>query len=267
MGSSISLYTTGNMASATILAITSAATGFPKENLLDDNPDTYWKASSASAQTIDIDLGSAKAVSGLFLFIHNYSTLTESGGIAATITLYRSSDNITYTQVGGLITIGNMLLGPMRYSAISSITYRYWRLIISNCNEALEISGIWLASLYTLSIGNEMPERDKYEYNNTTLEMEGGRTFVAAINKNPHYIFPRIYRIDGATIFGYLKSAHQDSAGQLRVLMINEGSDYTTCYLVRFSEDSFDKNEIDYQYYNPTVSFIELPWIRDNEAY
>lgn len=56
MSSSISIQTMQAMIKAVVDSATSEATGYPKEQLVDNNPDTYWKPTSTANQDIEIDL-------------------------------------------------------------------------------------------------------------------------------------------------------------------------------------------------------------------
>ena len=112
MPASADLYTLGLMYKAKVTSATSAATGFPKENIVDYNPDTYWKPTSTANQTINIDLGSTQTIDQFALFIHNYETF---GGTNTVLAKYDSNDDGNYTAVTTFAsgTISNILGKPI----------------------------------------------------------------------------------------------------------------------------------------------------------
>lgn len=251
------------MSAAIVDSITSEATGFPKEQLLDNNPDTYWKPTGTGQQDIVIDLGSALQVDAFVAFVKDYTTMT-----GAYMYRYRSSDNVNWTNIGGSWAIGDLTAGPLRFNDLGSpLTYRYWKFEILAQSEAIQLAGLWLCRKYTVAVGNEWPEQDREIYHNRIIEGEGGRDFVIGINRGRSMIIPRSYKISGATQFGYLRSAWRDSAGQLRPVIIQEGDTYDDGYLARFAEDEFVKNERAYLYYEPIVRFNTMPYIDAGQSY
>lgn len=260
----INFYTFSNMESAQITAITSEETGYPKENLLDNNPDTYWKPTSISTQTIDFDLGAARSVDAVCGFLRNYSL---AGSYSAT--KWYSDNGSTWTQDTGNCVWGNMIWGPLRMTDLSvQSSHRYWRLVFSiSAAQVPEFAGIWFARKYTLSIANQWPEPDEIVYENYSVAGIGGRRYVYGINKNSYEKIVRKYLIPNATQFGYLQSAFTDSYGDRFPLIINEGTLYSDARLVRFAKSTLNKNEIAYQVYNPTVEFYELPYIAYGDNY
>ena len=257
MASAVSLYTLGPMFRAVCLSATSEAVGFPKENLMDFNPDTYWKATSAALQQIVIDLGSAKNITALVVWVNNYS----GNQTTTTYELFSSPDNAVYTS-RGTGNFGELASQPIIIKDISVQTFRYWRFDFDASATAGQISGIWWCQKFTISQGNEWPENDLQIYHNRSFMSYGGRSIVQAINSNKVEQFGRTYQLDDAKMT-VLKNAFIDSAGTRLPVILQEGAANADARLVRFGEDSLDENQFEYQLYRPTIRFITMPYIAD----
>lgn len=263
------------MANAVVDDITSEATGYPKENLLDANPDTYWKPSSTAAQYIKFDLQAAYAIGAICLFVNDYKTLTSNGGVTVRVYAYYADTDLSLTDGGWTIisnpaytTIGSMASGPLRIAELTGApSHRYWRLYITAQNEAVKISGVWFCYKRSIATGNQWPEADKHTYANRSVALNGGRRFVSAINKSPYVSLERTFLFVDSTNFGILQNAFLDSCGSRHPVIFQEGSTYDTARLVYFDEEVFNDNQTDYQIYNPTVRMSELPYIHDGDTY
>jgi len=262
------------MSKAKITAITSAATGFPKENLLDYNPDTYWKPTTTEDQTIDIDLGAVQTVDQFAVWIHNYNTDYESGSQAISLS-YSTDDSSDYSGspavtafVGAFFdnTVGQPIYFPGNIAG--SVSKRYWRFVIGNMTTVAEISQIFFLRTRAISIGNQFPEPDALKYHDNLIELPGGRSFVAGINSQGIYNnIARTYLLEGTTWTSTtLYLAYQDCKGRRYPLILNEGTDYK---YVRFNQpdNELSKNQIEYLFYNPTVTYKQIPYIADGEYY
>ena len=275
MPSSSTLYTTGVMESVTASVSTGgSATGHGIYSGLDFNPDTYWKADASNNIAIDIDLGSVQTIDQFAVWIHDYDTTYEGGSPPHGIALV-SDDNdngaysATTTFASGVFTdsAGSPIYFPA--SSPTPTTKRYWQIQLVNLNSATavvpEISQFFLLRKREISKGNEYPETDSKKFFNAVKESAGGRQFVQAVNSQYVNIFPRSYVLSGsAWTSSALYLAHQDSKGRRFPLILSESS---SNYLVRFDSDELSKAEQDYQYYTPSVRFVELPHIPDGSAY
>jgi len=261
MASSITLYTLGNMNKAVVDSVTSAAAGFPKENLMDFNPDVYWKATTTGDQVIDIDLKSAKSVDAVILWIQNYTTAFGSGSYTAA----SSPDDITYTGrfSKAIGTPNTPLIFPVETGTFS---FRYWRITFSFMGAVANVSGIFICQKFTIAQGNEWPETDAEIYHNRAFSSAGGRTFVQAINSNKVEQFPRTYQLD-QTKMTILQNVFNDSKGSRFPLILQEGALASEARLVRFAQNELNENQIDYQLYRPTVQFLTAPYIPAGETF
>ena len=261
MSSLLKLYTTGSMEKAVCLNATSEAAGYPKENVLDNNLDTYWKPTSSGDKWIDFDLGEDQLIAMFIVFFKNYKSITD-GGITA-----RWSDNgsdWTY-QTPGLDAAD--ITTPLRVHKWTAISHRWWSLKIAVTSVIIEVAGIWFGQLFDINQGNEYPEADVDRFYNRIAQLPGGRLGIAGINRNSSRVISRNYLFSGVTEFDKLRNAFLDSAGRRFPLVLNEGSAQSDAFLVRFANDEFAENETDYQLFQPSISFVELPYIDNGDSY
>lgn len=263
MASTITLYTFGNMVDADIDSATSSATGYPKENLIDNNPDTSWKATDTADNTLKFDLNAAYAVTCVFLFIRNYASITDS----EIYNLYYSDngDDVTptWTFVSGSPSIADKT-SPIHIRTITSATHRWWSISTALITTTPEISMVAFGKTNSITIGNQWPEDDTDEFANKTIKGDDGRHAVIGLNSRSYLEFSRKFLINGDTNYTALRAAHQDSYGSRLPLIYYDG---TTYRLVKFADDSFKKNQLDYQLYNPTVKFAEMPYRPAGKAF
>lgn len=267
MASSHTFYTFGaNMSKGKCTAVTSAATGYPKENLFDNNPDTYWKPTSTADQTLTFDLGSTKSIGAVFIFCHNWTT-DHVNSLNATILLEHSDNGSSWT--GTSIEVLGTSLGvtnPMANPAFTGLplSHRYWRVTLGTMATTIELSGVFFCTTRSVTIGNMLPEDDPEWYANRTTQATGGRVFAQGINRNELFEFVLRFKISGTTNFQALQNAYRDSFGDLWPLIwLPNGGTYK---LVRFS-GKFHANQKQYQYYEPEVRLITLPYAYPGEGY
>jgi len=242
--------------------ITSEATGFPKENLLDNNPDTAWRPTSTATQLIELDFGSGVTVlpDVCFLFVHNYS---EVG--TANATPQYSDDGSSWSAGGAPTAIGS-LTEPIKVITITeSSAHRYWGLALSSLTGTLpDISMLHFCVERDVGQGNDWPENDQDVSFNITIDTNGGRVFKIAKNRNTFKRFTRQFTIPIEANYTALRNAVQDCRVDRWPLLYYDASSYI---LARIDDASFTKNEISYQIYQPTITFAELPYIESGESY
>ena len=263
MASTCTLYTMGHMVGADIDAATSEATGYPKENVVDNNPDTYWKATSTASQTLDFDLQEAKQVDGFMIFLRNYASVTDAEYVG--IAYSDNGSDWTTISSAGLNVFDKTI--PVLTSIYDCGSHRYYRLACGVITTILEISMVAFLTTRAITIGNQWPEDDTDVFFNREFKSSDGRNLVAGVNSRSFKEFSRKYLISGDTNWTALRNAHQDSRGSLLPLVLNEGTLLADAKLVRFVDPKLSKNQRDYQYYNPTVRFKEIPYYPDGESY
>jgi len=266
---SIKLYTIDNiMNNAVVDSATSQATGFPKENLIDNNLDTYWKPTSEANQTIDIDLQIAKIVDYAYVFVQNYTLHTVSS-----VFLLQYSDDAFSNNSNGMVAaqgMGNMLLSPHRTYEISetATAHRYWRITIASfAGTVPNISAIWLCKEYDVGQTAEYPYKDSDIFASKKIKTGGDRIFTTVQNKKSSKSLPRQFLISGTTNKDALRNAHQDCKGDAVPVVVQEGTTYDDIVVCKFKDDKFSKNEKAYQLYNPKITLNELPYIDSGDSY
>lgn len=134
------------------LSVTSEASGFPKENLVDWLDWTYWKSTDASDQNIDVDKGAAGVtINTLAILAHNIGTAGNS--LNADVTVYED-DNDSFSSPTQLGTVEITDDDPF-YLDLTSGTERYNRIKISNIDEAVFIGVLWLGAKMEIPVGPE----------------------------------------------------------------------------------------------------------------
>ena len=115
-----------------------AATGYPLTNLAKLDTNEIWKGTS-STETITIDFGSAKPVSGIFLNNTNFTS--------AIITASNSSDFSGGVQLN--LTLKKDNLGIIKgFGTIASTNYRYLKVVCSGL-----VSGATVCQMGNLMVG------------------------------------------------------------------------------------------------------------------
>ena len=248
-------------------AITSEAAGFPIENAMDWNLDTYWKPTSTADQNIDFDFGSAVDVEGVVFWYHNYLT-DHRNGSTAKMQLWWSDNGSAWTQVAGDVNLQLVQSEPLDIMVKDlGATHRYWRVTIKTLNTTVEISQIMLFNRRTTSTNSSWPDDDTEIFANKTVKAPGGRELVIGINKGSVKEFSRNFVITGTTDFNTLVSVFQATRGGVWPLVLTEGSTLNLPKMCRFDRDEIEKAQNDFELYDIELSFKTLPYIRDGEVF
>jgi len=268
MAATVKAITTGNMAAATVLSVTSEATGYPKENVLDNNPDTYWKSTDGSVnQYFDFDLGSAKTVDTVVLWVHNYEDLTSS----RVVRLYYSDDEVTYTFESGSPELPDSA-GPLRIRTLGTArTHRYWRIIIdgdaSSLAEVPEISGVWFGTLWQPTVGSRYPESDAVMAGNGVAISNAGRQFGMAYRSCLQHLYTRSFRVTTDADLAEVQGMFTDSLGRLRPVFLWESSTQTDAHMCYLQTDEMNITEIGPDIHDTVLQFLSVPYIGPGDSY
>lgn len=111
-----------NLLETGTITVTSEAAGFPKENAYDNNTFDYWKIVDLPGW-IRADMTSPVPCDYFAVAAHTLST------VSATISFQWSDDNASWFEAFAAITPSNN--SPI-FKSFSSLTKRYWRVVISN---------------------------------------------------------------------------------------------------------------------------------------
>lgn len=269
--SKTAFYTFGAMRGASVYSVTSAATGYPKEHLIDFDPDTFWKPASTDDQTIIIDLGSAQSFDGLLLWIHNNLTDHKNGNNAIIKISHATSAGGAYTQWGTNEIFVNDYLTPSPVyiwpQSPTPISKQFWKIELTVMGTTIELSHIGLFRKYTVDQAPQWPDRDYPIFPTRIAQVPSGRFLVSPISSRSHKIISRAYLFPTSTEWTDLLNAYNDCRGsQIPFVYVDSDAD-STARMARFVDAGLLPNEVDYQLYNPTVNFVEVPYKPDGATY
>lgn len=266
MGASHDFLTIGPLEKAHCDSATSEAAGYPKENLLDRNPNTYWKGTTTANQELVFDLGSALRVDAIGIRIHNYKTDLSNGG-SAFLSAFYSSNGSTWGSAFDAVQLINdytnqdpIFLGTL---GLTPQTYQYWKLVFSTLAVIPEIADVMLFRRWHLTCGNEFPELDNIQYANSKTTVGGGRRWVGLRGRNRIVDYKRRFSLLGTTDIATLQSAYDDARGEALPLVHQDG---TVKRWVQF-DGKLGISQLRYQHYQADVSLITLPYADPSENY
>lgn len=258
----ISYYTAGPMLKTDIDSVTSATSGFPKEYLTDNNPDTWWKKSGVSAnQFLKFDNNQNVAVEALVLFIHNYLDV----GSSTCILIH--DDNASFTHPTTSVAAGQLqdTATPLRIFDFSSSSERYWRLTFPDAD--IQVSMVLFCRKFTVSQGREFPITDTDDFATRILAAPGGRQHVILQNQNVAGSRTDKFKLSGTTNYNALRNAFLDCKKNGLPVIRQPGSTNATAEIGRFSRAKFIRTQSDYQYYQPSITIELMPYIASGESY
>lgn len=258
---SISYYTAGPMLKTDIDSVTSTTSGFSKEYLTDNNPDTWWKKSTEAVQYLAFDNNRNVAVEALVLFIHNYLDVVPNGFHLV------HDDNASFTTP--TTSLNNVQISdtatPIRIYDFASSSERYWRLQLPNAD--IQVSMVLLCQKWTVSQGREFPIGDIDSFAARKLKAPGGRSHVILQNQNVAGTKTDKFAISGTTSYNALRNAFLDCKGNALPVIRQPGSSNSDAAIGRFALTQFVRTESDYQYYQPSVTIELIPYIASGETY
>lgn len=256
----LKLYTTGIMDEAFYYYAGSQAAGHPKENMQDDNLDTYWKPTSASTTQTKLDLSEPKLVSCTIVFLKNYKEIT-SGTL-----------EISYYS-GGWSTVTNISLvdqnTPIRLITFTPRTYQEWMITYYSPSHAPEVAAGWCGQLFEVNLGNVLPQENEDQFYSREVQLPGGRLAVPGLNRNRVENFSRRYLIksDNADLTD-LRNAYQASCGRRHPLVMNEGAAQSDARVVRFADDILSRPTVGYDgLHEIEIGLRGVPYIDDGDSY
>lgn len=130
-----------------ILSASTEATGYPKENILDESTAKSWKPTARPA-TISVDCGSTTTVDAFAVIAHNLWTC------GCSVVFQTSTDGITYTNAAPSVTPTD---NTTILQLFTPITFRYFRVRITGGTANPNIGRILLGSRLTFPAGVKAP--------------------------------------------------------------------------------------------------------------
>lgn len=135
-----------NLLETGTVSVTSAATGYAKENAYDWLPYDYWKAAASGTVYLTVDMGSATAANCWGLAFHD---LHDHSG---TIKPQYSTDNVTWNDFD---TVQTPSSGLCIFRIVTARNVRYYRFQIASTSVASVIGALFIGQ--ALALPNEVP--------------------------------------------------------------------------------------------------------------
>lgn len=253
------------MLGAFIDSASSAAAGFPKENLIDWNPDTYWKPTAVGTANFIVDLGSAKSIEGWALWLRNAHVYLNPGPGQQLINVYYSTDKVAWT-LWDFKYLTNQAGQQALFICTSTLTpqsKRYWKVEVVAPDLIVEVSMVFLYKKFTMTQGNQTPESVTDSYTVKKTELQSGRVYTRLDRSNSRSRLPRTYLFvkdgDWATI--PLVQAFHDVRGTYRPLILVDDSQLYAAKLVRFGSEGITRKMHRHQIYGASVEFVTEAFI------
>jgi len=133
------------------LQVSSQDSGFPKENLLDRSPETWFKPDTTSAITITMDFGTGleRMADGLVLVGHDLYTQSSGIKLAYSATGVWGGEEVYVVGSSGAYHTAIITDEPIwREKFTLTPARRYWRLSVNTCTAVFHLGGIFLGSQY-----------------------------------------------------------------------------------------------------------------------
>ncbi|MFQ5792339.1 MAG: hypothetical protein ACE5JI_17865 [Acidobacteriota bacterium] len=235
----------------------SEATGFPAENAVDLDRSSVWKGDTTGTDSIKVDLGSAKAVSGVGIANHNLKTLIDGG---ATIELHKSSDNFVANDV--LVFLVVPTSDNDYYGTFASTTERYWRLQATNgAGTAMQIGEFYLGTNQELTQNPEVGMDDEIVSHNLLSRSFGGVSVIRQLGRQTRR-FAMTWTALNATERDEIKIVVTTQLGSLKPFFYAPRSDTSTSpqgegFFVRFESNSFRVKERFTGVFSLTATLVE----------
>lgn len=263
--SDIDFYTIENQRLVSIETAPSEAAGFPFQNTMDKNLNTYWKPTSTATTAAVIDFGEVVSLNGLALFFRNYMDNLADGstdvdleysdvGTSGPWTLFKRMNVNVDWELGKPISIS--------VSAAAG-SHRYWRIEFAGFLVVPEISHIFLYRKRGVDAQVIYPITDDPEFGGKIGKAHGGRIHTAPHSKTPVYIRKRTWNIVGDTDKDELLTLVEDCGGRTEILILHE-TDFDP-EVVEIIDKRFIPNAIRHQIYQPNLTFRKIPFIEDSE--
>lgn len=266
---SVNFYTAKYNEKAFADSVTDTEAGSDKNNLFDQNMNTYWQAdNNTGTKSIIIDTGQTPiVVNRLAMWIPNYA----SCALGMHITLYQSTDKETWGSnigtwafsPGSGITVGSGAL-IMFNELAAAATNRYLKIDISDIVAVPKISQILLLTKRTLDRGPEYPISDLPQYFNVKTVMQDGRQIVKPLSQNPITKYSRSYRLLNSTMKTVWDNIIADLKEGQNLFVFNP----TFGYFILCRLTGYNYSEVAYQFYEPvTLEFQSIPYITEGEYF
>lgn len=267
---SLNFYSVSCMDQLENTAVTSEATGFEIENAMDWNLNTYWKPTSTANQTIRFDLQSAFSLTGCGLWIHNYNTIHGPDGDPDLAVDYSDNDVdwSSFMSATGFISFEAgtyMNDGLLLVKGLPAASHQYWRFVFSDMATTIEISQFFLLGTHAITQNSNYPRMEPKTYANQSSILRNRRRLASAGNSTTVTSFNRTWRLFDSSIKDALEAAYDGSFGDLLPIIIEESAGAQK--LVYILSPTFNAIEREYEVWDLTLNFSDVPFVPDGSAF
>ena len=238
--------------------------GHPPGNVLDGNPNTYWKPDTLTDKILWFDLGEAVVVDAVVFWLRNYN---EAYGSLKAWKLSHSSDDNTYTPLTEKVFEDERDSGsPLAVDELSAqVSARYWKLELLHFDEhtpgpKVEIGGVWFMNSYDLKYRSQLPDSDLSGFGSVIHGSASGNEYPEETHRGRSDLLTREFLITSASEYGKLRDAYRASRGSCRpiVLKPNVEDVWKMCTF----DGRLSESQREFELYRPTVRLREVGFKR-----
>lgn len=267
---SVNIYTAKYNEKAFASSVTDTEAGSDKNNLFDQNMNTFWQADDATGTQKEIVIDTQvtpTVINRIGMWISNYTSL----GFGLDVSIYESDNGTDWGSVidtwdfipGSGIVVGSGYL-IMFDELASALTKRYVKITLTGMAVAPKIGQILLLTKRTLDRGPEYPISDLPQYFNVKTVMQDGRQIVKPLSQNPITKYSRSYRLLNSTMKTVWDNIIADLKEGQNLFVFNP----TFGYFILCRLTGYNYSEVAYQFYEPvTLEFQSIPYITEGEYF
>lgn len=238
--------------------------GHPPGNVLDGNPNTYWKPDTLTDKVLWFDLGRETAVDAVMFWLHNYN---ETYGRPKTWILGHSNDNITYTPVDekafeDVRDDGSPMVVDVLQSQVSA---RYWIIQFSGFNDhppgpKIEVSTVRFMNSYDMRHRGQLPSSDLSSFGSVAHGSMSGNEYAEETHVGRGNLLTTEFLVTSASEYEKLRDAHRASRGGCRPIVVKP--DIEDTWKMCTFNGGLSETQTEFGLYRPTVRLKEVGFRR-----
>jgi hypothetical protein len=251
------------------------AAGYPGEYALDNNLDTYSKASGTTKVVkIDIDpSGVTASYNWVGVWVHNYGNAAFTAPGQNILLESDSADTFpspTTILASTAMAVASFL--PLFAAIVNGgtpVTERFLRLTFSGSGIVQETSLVMLGTYYDLDVLWEWEDIDaQVQEFNSVDELPGGQELVTRHRGVGSRVWVRRYVNLTTAQVTVLRAAHAAAGGRFQPFILQDNDEtIKLSKLVKFTEDRLNAVPMNNDLWNVDMGLREVPYIRANYRY
>jgi len=252
--SSAKFYTLAPMRTSTILASVHVSSSYPAQNVLDYNRNTQCRGSSTSSIRIDISFGTTQTIRGLIIDIRNYALHNVNG-------VDRYANLTTFISNGPALPRTQPLLANSFSIDYSCNTFR---LTFNSGSPNVQLGMIALCHVYELANRHQVPSMGGRTPLVTQTILKGGKRYSSVENQNGVKVLQQKYFLSSSSELTIMKNIFKESAELGLPFVLVDGDEDP---LMLYWDSPISWQEIDYEVYEASCSFVEVPYIESGKTF